>query len=153
RRGHQMSLYELASSGGIALGAAVGPLLWGRLGVASFPALALLYAIAAGLALWVREPFHKLFQQNRTTAGIFTLRRAIAILKHPDMALFVPAWLAANAILGVWITAQIVFVLTGRHAVAGQRFAGSLFHHEALLSAILGGYVLWFSLCIIAWAF
>lgn len=150
-RGRQMSLYELASSGGIALGAALGPLLWGRLGVASFVALALLYVVAAGLALWVREP--EPVQQKRAPAGAFDLRRVGAILRHPDLALFIPAWIAANAILGVWITAQLVFVLTGPHTIAGQRFAGSLFHQDALLSAILGGYVLWFSLCVVVWAF
>lgn len=149
RRGRQMSFYELASSGGIALGAALGPLLWGRLGVASFAALALLYVVAAGLALWVREPV----QQKRAPAGAFYLRRAGAILRHPDLALFIPAWIAVNAILGVWITAQLVFVLTSPHIIAGQRFAGSLFHQDALLSAILGGYVLWLSLCIVIWAF
>jgi len=38
----------------------------------------------------------------------------------------VPAWIAVNAILGVWVQAQIVFVLAGSTTIAGQRFVGSL---------------------------
>ena len=148
-RGRQMSLYELASSGGIALGAALGPLLWGRLGIASFLALTALYVVAAGIVLFV----HEAAPTHRATTRKFSLRRSFTILKHPDMALFIPAWIAVNAILGVWITAQIVFVLTSQHTIAGQQFPGSLSHRETLLSAFLGGYVLWFALCTVAWSF
>ena len=58
-----------------------------------------------------------------------------------------------NAILGTWVTAQITFVLAGERRIPGQRFTGALAGHEAWLSAILGGYVLIFSVCIVAWVF
>ncbi len=151
RRGRQMSLYELASSGGIALGAFIGPLLWVHLGLAAFLVLSLLYAVAAGIVLLVREPASAARDQAGT--GLFDLRRYAAVLKNRELALFIPAWIAVNAILGVWITAQIAFVLAGNLHAPGQRFVGSLYRNETQLSAILGGYVLWFSLCVVAWTF
>jgi MFS family permease len=151
RRGRQMSFYELASSGGIALGAFIGPLLWVQLGLAAFLVLSLLYAVAAGVVLLVREP--EPVRRDHGRMGPFDWRRSAAILRHRELALFIPAWIAVNAILGVWITSQIAFVLAGNLHAPGQRFVGSLSHHEAQLSAILGGYVVWFSLCVVAWAF
>jgi MFS family permease len=151
RRGRQMSFYELASSGGIALGAFIGPLLWAHLGLAAFLVLCLLYVVASGVVLLVREP--KAAADEQAGNGLFDLRRYVGVLKNRELALFIPAWVAVNAILGVWITAQIAFVLAGNLHAPGQRFVGSLFHHEAQLGAILGGYVVWFSLCVVAWAF
>jgi MFS family permease len=49
RRGRQMSFYELASSGGIAVGAAAGPLLWAAAGLWSFPTIAATYLAAAAM--------------------------------------------------------------------------------------------------------
>ena len=49
--------------------------------------------------------------------------------------------------------AQIVFVLAGSTTVPGQRFVGSLHNSEQELSLILFAYVLWFSICVVAWAF
>ena len=66
---------------------------------------------------------------------------------------FLPAWIAANAILGTWVTAQISFVLAGGRRVAGQRLVGAFYHHEARLSLLLGGYVLVFAACMVGWAF
>jgi MFS family permease len=154
RRGRQMSFYELASSGGIALGAFIGPLLWAHLGPAAFLVLSLVYAVAAGVVLLVREPTGAAHTNSGNAGmGLFDWRRSAAVLQNRDLALFIPAWVAVNAILGVWITAQIAFILTGNLHAPGQRFVGSLSHHEAQLSAILGGYVVWFSLCVVAWAF
>jgi MFS family permease len=61
--------------------------------------------------------------------------------------------MAANAILGIWVTSQITFVLAGHLHVPAQHFVGSLYQQEPLLSAYLGGYVLLFSGAVVAWAF
>jgi len=68
------------------------------------------------------------------------------------LVLFSPTWIAVNAILGVWISAQIEFVLAGNLHVGGQQFVGSLHGRSGILSAILGGYVLWFAVCVVIWA-
>ena len=147
RRGRQMSLYELASSGGIALGATLGPLLWKELRVSAFFVLALLYLAATLLVLPIREGGQRAPRRQPRE-----LRRAVALLADRRLLLFTPAWIAINAILGVWVTAQIEFVLSARLHVAGQRFVGSLHGDEVHLSLLLGGYVLWFALCVSVWA-
>jgi MFS family permease len=66
---------------------------------------------------------------------------------------FLPAWVAANAILGTWLSSQITFVLTGGRKVPGQHFPGAYQHHEARLSLVLGGFVLVFAVGTLGWAF
>src|SRR5215207_9346738 len=52
RRGRQMSFYELAASGGVAIGAVLGPLLWSALHLFAFVALSILYLIGAAFVLF-----------------------------------------------------------------------------------------------------
>ncbi len=147
QRGRLMSLFELSTSGGLALGAVLGPILWQRLHLLAFAALAALYLGASAVVARVREA-----PRGGRIGGAIDRRRSLSILAQRRLALFIPAWIAVNAIVGVWITAQIVFVLTARLHVPGQRFVGSLHGRPGALSAILGGYVLWFSLCVAVWA-
>jgi MFS family permease len=152
RRGRQMSFYELASSGGIALGAAAGPFLWQAAGLWSFPVIAAAYLAAATLVVLFlrtgagrrRDDGRPLLPPPRRWRRLFTDRR---------LARFLPAWVAANAILGTWLSSQITFVLTGGRRVPGQHFPGAFQHHEARLSLVLGGFVLVFAVCTLGWAF
>jgi MFS family permease len=152
RRGRQMSFYELTSSGGIALGAASGPLLWAAAGRWSFPVIATAYLAAAVLVrAFLRtgpSPYRHergpLLPPPRRWREMFTDRR---------LSRFLPAWIAANAILGTWLSSQITFVLTGGRRVTGQRFPGAFHHHEPRLSVVLGGFVLVFAACTVGWAF
>jgi MFS family permease len=150
RRGRLTSLFELSSSGGIAVGAVLGPLLYGIAGLWAFALLAVLYAAAAVLiVIFVRgKP-----DMQRSAAARRSIRDRLAVLANRRLLAFLPAWVAINAILGTWVTAQISFVLAGGRQVPGQRFTGALAGQETWLSAILGGYVLIFSICIVAWAF
>jgi len=147
QRGRQMSLFELASSGGLALGAVLGPLLWQRLHLSAFVVLAALYVGASAVVSRVHEE-----PRGERYGASIDPRRVFAILARRRLALFMPAWIAVNAIVGVWVTAQIAFVLTARLHVPGQRFVGSLHGHPSQLSEVLAGYVLWFSLCVVVWA-
>ncbi len=151
RRGRQMSWYELASSGGIALGAIIGPLLWEPFHVWSFVGVAVLYGMGGLLILFF---VHEQRREERLLKGrLFDWRRYGVILTEKHLMLFFPAWIAVNAILGIWVTSLITFVLAGHLHVPTQRFVGSLYQHETVLSAYLGGYVLLFSVCVVAWAF
>jgi MFS family permease len=149
RRGRQMGYYELASSAGIAVGAAAGPLLWSAAGLWSFPVIAGAYLAAAVLvAVFVRDGrpppvAHRASAWRRWTV-VFTDRRLVR---------FLPAWIAANAVLGTWIASQITFVLAGDRRIARQHFVGAFHHHEPRLAALLGGYVLIFSAGVVGWAF
>jgi MFS family permease len=147
-RGRFVGFFELASSVGIAAGAVLGPLLWARFHVIAFVLLAGVYLIAALVVLGVRER-----PRSEVLAIAFSARRYVAILSYRPLALFIPTWIAVNAILGVWVSAQIEFVLAARLHVPGQHFVGSLHGRAGTLSEILGGYVLWFAVCVVAWAF
>ncbi len=149
RRGRVTSLYELSSSGGIALGAVAGPLLFGALGLWSFAVLCGVYVVASVIVLIFVPP---------SAVGVSTPTRTraadrIRVLLQPRLLAFLPAWIAVNAILGIWVTSQITFVLAGDRRAEGQNFPGAFTGNEAGLSAVLGVYVLVFSLCILAWAF
>jgi len=149
RRGRQMSFYELAASGGVAVGAVLGPLLWSALHLFAFVALSIFYLIGAAFVLFGVSDAPSTFRLRSP----FDLRGYLELLSDRQLTLFVPAWIAVNAILGVWVQAQIVFVLAGSTTVPGQRFVGSLHNSEQELSLILFAYVLWFSVCVVAWAF
>lgn len=149
RRGRVTSLYELSSSGGIALGAVAGPLLYGALGLWTFAALAAVYVVAALLVLTFLRPA----TASRTPPSRASLPDRLRVLVQPRLLAFLPAWIAVNAILGTWVTSQITFVLAGDVRVDGQLFPGAFRGDEAGLSFVLGVYVLFFSLCIVAWAF
>ena len=152
RRGRLMSFYELSSSGGIALGAAAGPVLWAAAGLWAFPAIAAVYLGAAALvAVFVRGGTAARRAGGRPV--VLAARRWRVVFTERRLARFLPAWIAANAILGTWVTSQISFVLAGDRRVAGQRFVGAFYHHEPRLSVLLGGYVLVFAACTVAWAF
>lgn len=149
RRGRVTSLYELSSSGGIALGAVAGPLLYGALGLWTFVALAAVYVVAALLVLAFLRPA----TASRTPPSRASLGDRLRVLVQPRLLAFLPAWIAVNAILGTWVTSQITFVLAGDVRADGQLFPGAFRGDEAGLSLVLGVYVLFFSLCIVAWAF
>src|ERR671910_1341895 len=150
RRGRQMSFYELAASGGVAIGAVLGPLHWSALHLFAFVALSITYLIGAAFVLFgVRDAPNALRHRSRP----LDLRRYLTLLSDRRLTLFVPAWIVVNAILGVWVQAQIVFVLAGSTTVPGQGVVGSLHNSEQELSFILFVYVLWFSICVVAWAF
>jgi len=148
RRGRSMSFFELASSIGIAAGAVLGPLLWARFRLNAFILLAGVYVVAAVLVLGVHER-----PRRQTVGAVFSVRRSLQTLPYRPLALFILPWIAVNAILGVWISAQIEFVLAARLHVPGQQFVGSLHGRATTLSKILGAYVLWFAMCVVIWAF
>lgn len=146
-RGRSMSFFELASAIGIAGGAVVGPLLWNRFHFVGFVLLAGTYACAAIVMLRVHD------RPNSHSVGIgFSIRQFIGILSYRPLTLFLPTWIAANAILGVWVNAQIEFVLAAKLHVSGQHFVGSLHGRVGTLSEILGLYVLWFAICVVVWS-
>jgi MFS family permease len=152
RRGRQMSFYELASSGGIGLGAALGPVLWAAARVWAFPLIAALYLLAAGMvAKYVSgDVAPRRYDRRPVTSA---LRRWTLLFTDRRLARFLPAWIAANAILGTWVASQITFLLAGPRRVPGQHFVGAFYHREPALAGLLSGYVLGFAVCVVAWSY
>lgn len=151
RRIRVMSLFELATSGGIAAGVVVGGFAWDALLRLSFLLLGLLYLVAAiCMALTPKV------QQTIERANL--KRRAMRywrIIRTPRLFIFIPAWLAACALASIWLGTQLTFILSKPAHVPQQVLMGIMSGPGGghRLSLVLGAYVLFFGLCLLFWAF
>src|SRR5262245_50251299 len=97
RRGRVMSLFEISAIGGMAAGLVSAGEIWDAIGPIAFYLMVGLYALSLGL-LW---PVGR--TRGRDGAEVAP-GRAAAFLRSPKALRLVPAWLAVNAVLGVWLT-------------------------------------------------
>jgi MFS family permease len=147
-----MSFFELVTSGGIAIGVVAGGFAWERFGRAAFGLLACLYLLVI-VCMLVAPKARQIIER----AGVRVMaRRYWRMLCTPRLFLFIPAWISLCALVGIWFSSQLPFILS--NPVQGQ-------HHQLLmgsmsgpsgahnLSFVLGGYVLFFGLCLVFWAF
>ncbi len=146
-----MSFYELVTSGGIAMGTVLGGFAWDRLERGAFAVFALIYLIVS-LCMALTPIVNQVIERGplRILAG-----RYWRILRTPRLFLFIPAWVCINALVGIWLSSQIIFILSGPIHNPYQLLMGSLHGPGGgrRLSFILGGYVLFFALCLLFWAF
>ncbi|GAC1394170.1 MAG: hypothetical protein NVS4B11_25930 [Ktedonobacteraceae bacterium] len=151
RRMRLMSFYELVTSGGIAVGTIVGGLAWDRLGRSAYILLAALYFVVA-VCMSLSPVVNQIVDR-----GTFTTiaKRYWSILRTPRLFVFMPAWICLSALVGVWFGSQLTFILSNpvhtTHQVLMGSTSGPGGGHR--LSLILGGYVLYFGLCLLFWAF
>ncbi|HEX7734354.1 MAG TPA: MFS transporter [Ktedonobacteraceae bacterium] len=146
-----MSFYELATSGGLAVGVAGAGFAWDRCGRIAFLLLGVIYLVAACCMLTV-----PLVRQNIERAGSrLLLARYWRVLRSPRLFIFIPAWISIFALVGIWFSSQLTFLLSSNRHLPGQLFMGSLSAQGggAHLSLILGAVVLFFGLCLLFWAF
>lgn len=146
-----MSLYELATSGGIALGVVFGGFAWDHFGRYAFLLLAANYLLVAVCMLLVPT-----IQQVIARGGLRLLfRRYLRLIRQPRLFIFIPAWISINALVGVWLSSQLTFVLSEPRHAQHQFLVGSLSGAGGggRLSLILGLYALFFGLCLLFWAF
>lgn len=151
RRMRVMSFFELATSGGIAVGVILGGFAWDRFGRYAFALLALLYLVVV-LCMLLSPNIIQVIEQGRIrTLGIRYLR----IIRTPRLFIFIPAWICINALIGVWIGPQLTFILSKHGSDHSQQLMGSLSGPGAghTVSLVLGAYVLFFGLCLLFWAF
>jgi MFS family permease len=151
RRMRVMSFFELATSGGIAVGVILGGFAWDRFGRYAFALLALLYLVVV-LCMLLSPNIIQVIEQGRIrTLGIRYLR----IIRTPRLFIFIPAWICINALIGVWIGPQLTFILSKHSSDHSQQLMGSLSGAGAghTVSLVLGAYVLFFGLCLLFWAF
>jgi Major Facilitator Superfamily. len=146
-----MSLYELVTSGGLGTGTVLGGIVWDRMSHWSFALIAAIYLAVSSCMLLAPT-----VQQHVSTAKAnVTFQRYWSIVRMPRLFIFIPAWLCISALLGIWLSSQVSFILSNPVHLPQQLLMGSMSSPGGgrHLSAVLGGVVLFFGLCLLFWAF
>lgn len=141
-RNRVIGFYELSLLSGVALGGLVGGTLWDNFGVVSFSLLSLIYLVIAALFWWGA----KLPNHMKSEHPLQALRHALA---NPTLLKLAPAWLALNAVIGLWLT-HISFQLNGPKVdgqVLNGRFTATQVGYILLVYAIL------FASGVLGWSF
>ncbi len=155
-------LFEVASIGGVALGFSLGGWLWHEFGTAAvvagigftspaFAINAIIYLVSF-IILWlgIREVREKKSKSDLPAVSPYeTLKHYWALASNPLIAGFAPAWIAINAVLGIWInlTARI---LTDKAGFSGQLLVGQFNSFQA--GNIRAAYAVFFILGIVLWS-
>lgn len=105
-RGRVMAAYEVASTGGMALGAVVAGFLWDGMGAAGFTVLTALYLVSLIVFAWGIQDVQAPGGVRNAAEGseYRPWQRYTMALMRPRVLRFLPAWLAVNAIVGIWFT-------------------------------------------------
>jgi MFS family permease len=143
-RGRVASFFELSLLVGLSLGTLVGGIAWEWLWTGAFSLMAALYLVVAVLFYWgVGLTLEK-------TATYQTALVALGkVLTDPFFTRLAPAWLAANAIAGLWLT-HIVFQLSGPET-PGQYLVGRFDPREVGGLSLL--YAMVFAIGIVFWGY
>lgn len=147
-----MSLYELVTSGGIAVGVVIGGVAWDRLGRLSFVLLALIYLLVALCMALAPVVAHYTSHGNIRSIG----QRYWHIIRTPRLFIFIPAWVCINALVGIWFSSQLTFILSKPmpqhiHQFLMGSMSGPGGGHK--MSIVLGLFVLFFAASLLFWAF
>ena len=157
-------LFEAATIGGMALGFSLGGWLWRHFGqpaiVAGIPftspafALNAIIYVASLVIIWLgmtevheRRPAGR---ANGAASDGSVLRRYWRIFTSPRVISFAPAWIAINAVLGVWINFTARVLTDDRHHFPEQLLVGRFSSVQA--GNILAGYLLVFVVGIVLWS-
>jgi MFS family permease len=154
--------FEIATIGGIAIGFSLGGWLWREFGTAAkvagipltspaFAINALVYLFSL-LILWIGVREIKGRNPAASLPAISpqeTLKRYWEILSSPRVSGFAPAWIAINAVLGIWIN-LMARILTDKSRFANQLLVGNFNSFQA--GNLLAGYALFFILGILVWS-
>ena len=151
RRMRVMSFYELVTSGGIAVGTVVGGVAWDRFGRSAYLLLATLYFLVA-VCMYLAPVVNQIVERRTI---IVIAQHYWRILRTPRLFIFMPAWICISALVGVWFGSQLTFILSSPVHNSQQALMGSTsgLGGGHRLSLILGGFVLYFGLCLLFWAF
>ncbi len=142
-RARLVGFFEVVTFGGVAAGFSLGGWLWRHFGAPAIvfglpltsPAFALnaLVYLASLLILWfgVRESRSREQRARAATAAAAaaavprqTLAAYWRTISSPEVAGFAPAWIAVNAVLGIWINLS-ARVLTDPRGRPGQLLVGA----------------------------
>jgi MFS family permease len=154
--------FEIGTIGGIAIGFSLGGWMWRTFGTAArvagipftspaFAVNALVYLISL-LVLWFG--FHRVKEIRPLAAAPSispreTLKRYWAIIRSPRVAGFAPAWIAINAVLGIWINLS-ARILTDKSGFPHQILVGQFDSFTA--GNVRALYAVFFILGILGWS-
>jgi len=146
-----MSFYELATSGGLAVGVVLGGFAWDRFGRQAYGLLAIGYLIVA-VCMFLIPKVKQVIESSKLRA---TASRYWRVLRTPRLFIFIPAWISISALVGIWLSSQLTFILSSTRHDPNQSLMGIFSTHGGggRLSLVLGAYVLFFGLCLLFWAF
>jgi MFS family permease len=142
-----MTGYQVATVAGIALGIPFGGFIWKGLGLerVGFVVVVSIYALTYALIFFFMK---ESLQRVHSAENHGTWAESKAVLKEKRIFTFVPAWLAAMALLGAWIGLVLIILTypnTGTEPAtnADLRFPGQLLYggfDKQVASLIVGGY-------------
>ncbi|HYX50392.1 MAG TPA: MFS transporter [Ktedonobacteraceae bacterium] len=146
-----MSFYELATSGGFAVGVVLGGFAWDRFGRDAYMVLAGGYLIVA-VCMFLVPKVNQKIDQSKMQA---TLKRYWRVLRTPRLFIFIPAWISFCALAGIWLSTQLTFILSSSKHYPHQSLMGIFSAHGSggHLSLVLGAFVMFFGLSLLFWAF
>ncbi|MBI3912645.1 MAG: MFS transporter [Chloroflexi bacterium] len=139
-RARVVGFFEIATIGGVALGFSLGGWLWRTFGSPAIvggipltsPAFALnaFIYLASLLILWFGLSEIREVKRERTSPSNHSLQRYWKLITNKSVQSFAPAWIAINAVLGVFInlTARL---LTDKNAFPNQLLVGRFDSFEA----------------------
>lgn len=133
-RGRIMAFFEIATLFGLLLGGTVlGPRVWDAFHTSSYPILAGIYLLGA-MVFWFFLPNVGLRIQHRRKFSDY-----IRVLSSKRLLRFMPAWVAATGVIGLWLVHVQNQLYAGKNSsVAGQALVGSL--TGAGISLVLGAF-------------
>jgi MFS family permease len=160
-RARIVGLFEITLVGGIALGAVVGGYLWENFGKPAevaglrlispaFSINGLIYLISLAIFAWGLSDIKRRPDRAAPRHGMqHKLGRYREVLKSPHVWKFVPAWLAVNSILGLWIN-HSVGLMTGKDHYDDQLFTGNIAADK--FGYVFGILAVVFALGLLAWS-
>jgi MFS family permease len=151
-RGRVMSFFQVSLLTGIALGGLVAGVLWTAMRVYAFSVLAGIYLVVAVLFYWGVGPTKVSAEtghtpDSKTKAPAHALSGFIQALSDPLVRRLAPAWVAMNAIVGLWLT-HVSFQLSGL-PITGQYLTGRYTPRQ--VGMILLAYAVTFALGVTLW--
>jgi MFS family permease len=161
-RARIIGLFEVTFIGGIAIGATLGGYIWEafadsmtiaglKLISPAFSIDGLVYLLSLAIFAWGLKNTKGTRSQNASlTNERARLSHYLAILRSPRVWRFVPAWLAINSIIGMWINHGIR-LLSGRERYDNQLLMGA--YREAQLGNGYAAFAVIFAGGVLAWSF